>query len=931
MPPQPIRRDIMASLHATTMVYNGKPVFPLEIMARILDHLPVSSLLTFARVSHQLKDMVYDDTRWVHKLRAMGVWNETEARRRYDEAIAARKRELQRQREAASPVVGGAAGLGAPPVARLGNMTLFDAGEEERRHRQLRLDEEKRRQEMENRRNTMAFPPPPGTPFGNSDSLIGLSTPVYSDTPKRIFPADDPEATMKVLSNIVSSRGFARQEFGKIYGALAPFYLDLAKARTHTDPILFRLFREPEHQAIMLAQLKIFSRADESQGWRDRLDRLESITSIFENAALREFEGGYEAQDIDGRMKRYAQVLIHLNGGLACIQLFVQKHPIMFERERLGNPMDCFDSQVPGSFSLDPSLEFFGRLSGLLNDQANVIDRVFPDTVNVMVPFLERVAEDVIGEYITPVFDEAHDRDIEMYLKAVGGIFQHVRQFSDSITRPHGSGGEDDFRHEVWRIMARVFEPHVDLYLQEELDYFKKKAQGEVDEWGKKVNEADVAIESQFMSTVNREDKRDFLSTFKKVILMPVQAIPLTPFGIKSAPKPAAEPVSLAAPDTATGLPSRSNTPAVGDEKNPSPAVPTTELAAKAAIMNSRLEGIRSLFSLEVALKLVHLAKASLERAALFAKVEGQTGEEAKEQCEALFIALLQVLGPSHIRTGFDKALDHLSAYNPRDVTHNSLGVAPLVTFLELVNVGDLIQQMIDVFYEQELVAAKLTDKNDFLNPAAKEKKRFEQMLDERVAAGLNRGIDVLIDEVDYLFATTQQPTDFNPGAIVAMSLPPRDFDIGPTPTAARIVTTVSSHTALLQGLADKNVLDVFNQEVGVRLFASLCKHIKRQRISVDGAVKLISDLNHYHSWVQSLHLKPLIPYFNALRELAQIYLIDMSHAKQMAAIIADTSRFGGIFRAEEVYEYAERREDWFRVKKEVERAMYGFGLCAVM
>lgn len=50
-----------------------------------------------------------------------------------------------------------------------------------------------------------------------------------------------------------------------------------------------------------------------------------------------------------------------------------------------------------------------------------------------------------------------------------------------------------------------------------------------------------------------------------------------------------------------------------------------------------------------------------------------------------------------------------------------------------------------------------------------------------------------------------------------------------------------------------------------------------------------------------------------------------------MAAIIADTSRFGGIFRVEEVYEYAERREDWFRVKREVERAMYGFGLCLVM
>jgi recyclin-1 len=169
------------------------------------------------------------------------------------------------------------------------------------------------------------------------------------------------------------------------------------------------------------------------------------------------------------------------------------------------------------------------------------------------------------------------------------------------------------------------------------------------------------------------------------------------------------------------------------------------------------------------------------------------------------------------------------------------------VTFLELVNVGDLIQQMIDVFYEQELVAAKLTDRNDFLNPAAKEKKRFEQMLDERVAAGLNVGIDVLIDEVEHIFAITQQVTDFNPGALADVAgkeqgVPVHiQMDIGPSPTAVKIVEIVEGHTRLLNGSTDKNVLDVFNQEVGLRLFSAVCKHIKRQRISVDGAIRLIS------------------------------------------------------------------------------------------
>jgi len=282
---------------------------------------------------------------------------------------------------------------------------------------------------------------------------------------------------------------------------------------------------------------------------------------------------------------------------------------------------------------------------------------------------------------------------------------------------------------------------------------------------------------------------------------------------------------------------------------------------------------------------------------------------------------------------GFDKAVEHLRKYNPRDVAHTDTGVAPLVTFLDLVNVGDLIQQMIDVFYEQELVAKHLTDRNDFLNPAVKEKKRFEQMLDERVAAGLNVGIDVLIDEVEHIFATTQQVTDFNPGALTVVDLTATGnkrqtmIDMaGPSSTAQRVVEIVGTHTGLLNGSTDKNVLDVFNQEVGLRLFAAVCKHIKRQRISVDGAIRLISDVNHYYNYVEALKLKPLIPYFSALRELAQIYLIDPGHAKQMAAVIADPVRFGGIFRVEEVYEYATRREDWYRVKKDVERAMYGFG-----
>ncbi|KAL9107246.1 MAG: hypothetical protein Q9187_008456 [Circinaria calcarea] len=248
--------------------------------------------------------------------------------------------------------------------------------------------------------------------------------------------------------------------------------------------------------------------------------------------------------------------------------------------------------------------------------------------------------------------------------------------------------------------------------------------------------------------------------------------------------------------------------------------------------------------------------------------------------------------------------------------------------FLELVSVGDLIQQMLDVFYEQELVATKLTDRNDFLNPTVKEKKRFEQMLDERVAAGLNKGIEVLMAEVEFICATTQNVEDFNPGATgIAIS---KLVDVNPTNTAVWVVDVVSAHTKMLVGSTDKNMLDVFNQEVGLRLYATLCKHLKRQRISVAGSIRLISDMNLYFNFIQTLKNQDLLQYFSALRELAQIYLISPADAKELAAIIADTERFHGIFRAEEVYEFAERRADWYQVKNRVEKAMYGYG-CLVM
>lgn len=904
--------SIMTSLKAVQILEN-KPVLPAEIISTILDYLPIPDLLSFARTSKRMLEMVYEDSRWVQKLQVMGVWNEGEARKRFEEALNTRREIMRIKHEEDAKRLG--IGVNGNSGATKTSTTLFDAG----------LEEERRRKSVEASKAAV-------TTVDGFETLTLSSTAQPTQISASRAPMLDPEALLNVFTVVKSIRGSARKEYGRIYAALAPFYFDLARSRSHMDPVIFRVYRDPEQQAQMLAHLHIFSKSDWAQGWRQREEKLETMTGIFENAVLREFEQGYEAWDVDGKMRRYAHVLAVLNGGHAAIELFVHKHSLFSDREVLGNPMDCINQASAEGIALEPSKEFLERLATKINEQAGVIDRVFPLGEDVLQIFLDKVAEDILMEYVTPLLDEAHERSIGSYLKAVSGIFEQSMRFSLTLKPTKNSSA--NFAETTKAIVSKVFEPHIDLYLQEELDYFKKHAETQVSDWEQKLSAQDATTESFFMANFNRQaDKRDFLTSFKKVVMMPVNVLPSlpisSPFG---AAKPAPRSLNLPDPSSSSTPPSRSHSPGLAGDRSSTPvslplppAAPTDELAAKAALMASRLEGIRSLFSIEVALDLTHSAQASISRAALFVRLGGQSGEEAREQCLAIFVILLQILGARHVKAGFDKAVDHLSRYNPREVSEHQASVAPLVTFLELVNVGDLISQMIDVFYEQQLAATKLADRNDFLDPAVKAKKKFEQMLDERVAAGLNKGIDVLMDEVEYICATTQLPTDYNP-----LPTPDGSFDVGPTATAIKVVALVEGHTKMLTGSTDKTMLDVFNQEVGLRLFTAICKHLKRQRISIDGSIKLISDTNIYYGYIRSLRNSELLEYFRALRELSQIYLIGKENARDIAEVVADSKRFGGVFRAEEVYEFVERRADWFLVKKEVERAMYGFG-CWVM
>ncbi|KAK9390430.1 exocyst complex component Sec10-like protein [Lipomyces mesembrius] len=874
--PQGPRRLTSSSLPPIFAVSPDKEhlLLPPVLYQAILSYLPLSQYVACAQVSRAFRQIVYDDAGWISRLRKLKVW---------DDAGAA----------------------------------------------SFQSDAKK---------------------WTKARSII-----MQDLTSKNITP-------LNVLETVHSIPGYARHEFARVYKLLAPLYFDLTRpARvSQFEPQVFKIYRTPELQALVLRTLIQFSNALTDDDADEQRQRLYGITEIFENAAIRELETGLDAQDYEGRARRYALVLTMLNGGNTAVQAFIQRSKLLLSTVTPGTSTYFQVDEKSGQMKIDlePVKTFLRHLSDGILKEASIIGKIF-STKNDLVEkatfhIVERVIEDILGDYCLVLVDRSHEIDINLYLQVVSGAYEALLQFVYSLLLEDPDTDDKALREtlrpfhlSVHAIIDRIYEQHVDLYLQEELDRFRTKCEGEVSRFDRKAaqqeQEQETILRNKYREMAILQDssgaeKFDFLTSFKKVLFLPAVAIGSP---VMHASTSSSRASSSMKDDTSEKL----STQTSATSKEP---LPSTELAANAAILNSRLASIRNLFSLEVALDLIQAARESIERTALFALFEGQTGEEAKEQCQLIFTALLEFLGFHHIQNGFERALSHLTEYRPPTITDDGgdgerpQQVEPLVTFLELVNVGDLIQQMVDVFYEKELISRKFLDRTDFLSPAVKEKRRFEQMLDGHVALGLNRGIDVLIEQVNYFLATYQRPNEFNvnndtmTGNLVAHD--PQFFDarLGPTEAAIKVVNTVSSHTKLLNGNTDKTTLDVFLQEVGLRLYSSIGKHIKRQTIAVDGgAVLLISDLNYYYRFVEiSLRQRPLLPYFAALREIAQLYLIDAKSAREIGIVMSDVvQKFAGIVTAEDVLEYVQRRADWILVKRDVEKAVYGLGLtdCLVM
>ena len=680
------------------------------------------------------------------------------------------------------------------------------------------------------------------------------------------------------------------------------------------------------------------------------------LREIFINSVLKESELNYQSNNL-AAVARFMKILLISNEESNAIEFFKSKADLPPSLTVLPSNDELFWAEQPreedsggstvifNSKNLDT---FLNQLRDFLTEKIKLADILFKDEFPVILQFIESFIQDILLDILNNIllsyseFLKENGKDSKANYECVPELyFTFIKKFDTELNDSVNAGA--NFRKVVRDLLNLYLEPFVVNYMNQTTRVFESLINSQLANYDTQVQDKQREQNAKIYNTL--KDQTDASSASNNELPNDLSIITETS---KTVPEADSKPSTIHQSVHSTDISNdkldflSSFTKIFKFSNNENQRLKQQlQLAYNLNLISNNLQNIKSLISLDLCYKILQETSEKTDQIYKFHTIESLL-PLIKLRCQEIFKILITQLNKNHVKPAFEKAILLLQKYNPNEIEQieikfNSLSpantqVEPLVQFTELINIGDIILQMISIFYKNELIPKKIIDKNkDFLNDVIQLKKNFETSIDDFVAEGLNIGINKLMDEISFLFKTLQLPDDYNPPP-PSRNSPIRD--IKPTKCAIRVVELLSNHCFLLTGATDKGTIDVYQQEIGERFFNEIVKHLKKCFISTEGAIWLICDLNYFYDFIANkLKQKNVVPYFVGLKSIGQLYIISGKDSKELGKLISDLGKFNGIFTQEEIYEFVQRRSDWVRVRKDVEKVMYGLGIrdCCIM
>lgn len=130
---------------------------------------------------------------------------------------------------------------------------------------------------------------------------------------------------------------------------------------------------------------------------------------------------------------------------------------------------------------------FMKHVLHIVAREGGLIARVFPPEADVLIYFTERIANDVISDYITTLLSAAQPLEPPLFLLATAATFGQVYRLVDAVLaiEPKCSLVTKERAEDV---IFHMFEPLMDDYLSEEADWIRNVLEELCSEWDLKVS-----------------------------------------------------------------------------------------------------------------------------------------------------------------------------------------------------------------------------------------------------------------------------------------------------------------------------------------------------------------------------------------------------------------------------------------------------------
>jgi len=173
-------------------------------------------------------------------------------------------------------------------------------------------------------------------------------------------------------------------------------------------------------------------------------------------------------------------------------------------------------------------------------------------------------------------------------------------------------------------------------------------------------------------------------------------------------------------------------------------------------------------------------------------------------------------------------------------------------------------------------------------------------MLEEKVAAGLNKVLTTVLSWIEKIFAKDQKKTDFRPKD--------EEFSSEYATKACQNVTSFvkTQREIIINSLDGKNV-EVFIREFGMRLLGVILKHVKKFTITQGlGGLALMRDLTEYQNCITIFNDEYLTQQYDVLKSLYKLHLVGPA---QIRDLIQESSL--STLKKDELEEFVRQRSDY--------------------